>query len=455
MKYLFFFLTGLCPAWLFAQSVTGNWQGNLNLPNGILLPLVFHIEQSADSLRSTMDSPAQGAKGIPVGHTHFTNDTLQFEAHSLNIQYTGKLQNDSITGTFTQSGHAFPLVLKKSKDGNKPFYNRPQEPKPPFAYYSEDLYFKNEEQGNQLAGTLTTPEHKKDCPVVVLITGSGAQDRNEELFGHKPFLVIADYFARHGIGTLRLDDRGIGGSEKGKDGATSADFATDISSAVNYLAARGFRQIGLVGHSEGGMIAPITATKNKKVQFIISMAGPGIPIDSLMLSQLKASFKGLKNVSETDLNTSIRLAQKAYAVAKLYTGIHLKADLTDTLLQHFPQAPDMARAMAQTVSMPWFTYFIKFNPQDYIRQLKIPVLAINGSLDVQVDASENLAGWKTGLEKAGNRRTAIKELEGLNHLFQQAVTGTVAEYAQIEQTMAPEVLELMTGWILKNTVIKH
>lgn len=449
MKYLLSFLICLGSAALSAQSVAGSWLGNLNLTNGVTLPLIIHIEQSADGLRSKMDSPAQSVKGLTVTRTSFANGTLQFELQSLHIQYTGNLQGDSIAGTFTQAGQQFPLVLKKNPNGNRPFYNRPQEPKPPFAYHSEDLYFKNEQQGNRLAGTLTTPENKKDYPVVVLITGSGPQDRNEELFGHKPFLVIADYFARHGIGTLRLDDRGVGGSDKGKDGATSADFATDISSAVHYLAARGYRRIGLVGHSEGGMIAPITAAANKKVAFIVSLAGPGIAIDSLMIRQLKAT-SNTQNTPEADFNTHVQVARKAYAFAKAYTGDSLGTDLADTLLQQFPQVPDMDRAMAQTISMPWFTYFIRFNPQDYIRQLKIPVLAINGSLDVQVDAGENLAGWK-----AGNTSVEVKALEGLNHLFQRATAGAVTEYVQIEQTIAPEVLELMTNWILKNTGINH
>ncbi|MBO9594719.1 MAG: alpha/beta fold hydrolase [Niabella sp.] len=454
MKYLFSLLTCLCTAALYAQSVAGSWLGNLNLPNGIALPLVIHIEQSADSLRSKMDSPAQSVKDLPITRTSFANGILQFELQSPRIQYTGNLRGDSIAGTFTQAGQAFPLVLKKNTDEDRPFYNRPQEPKPPFAYHSEDLSFENEQQGNRLAGTLTTPENKKDYPVVILITGSGAQDRNEALFGHKPFLVIADYFARHGIGTLRLDDRGVGGSDKGKDGATSADFATDISSAVHYLAARGYQRIGLVGHSEGGMIAPITASKNKAVKFVVSMAGPGIAIDSLMLQQLKATSK-TQHIPEADLNTHIQAARKAYAFTKGYTGDNLRTVLTDTLLQYFPQVPDMVRAMAQTISTPWFTYFIRFNPQDYIRQLKIPVLAINGSLDVQVDARANLAGWEAGLKKAGNTSAEVKALKGLNHLFQQATTGAVSEYAQIEQTIAPEVLELMTNWILKNAGLNH
>ncbi len=283
MKKLFLLLL-LSVQTVFAQNIIGSWSGELNV-QGMKLPLILNISEKDGGLITTLDSPKQGAKGLPVKETRFEKSELTIEAPALGISYKGTLnKNGELEGTFSQNGMSLPLVFKKGL-AEAAELKRPQTPKPPYNYFTEDVTLKNETEGNLLAGTIAAPNDSKDIPIMVMITGSGAQNRDEELFGHKPFLVIADYLAQKGIGTFRIDDRGIGGSEKGKDEATSEDFAGDISSAVNFLAARGYKNIGLIGHSEGGMIAPMVGQINNKVKSMILMAGPGIPITELMKLQ--------------------------------------------------------------------------------------------------------------------------------------------------------------------------
>ena len=457
MKPFFTLYAMLVTLVCYSQPIVGDWKGDLDI-QGMKLPLVLHITPAGDSFTATMDSPAQGAKGIKADTTEWINGQFSLVINNIRLRYVGKLVGaDSIAGTFTQMNTSLPLGLARIKDSAF-VYNRPQTPRPKFNYKGEDVTIKNEEQGNLLAGTLTTPYHKSNFPVVVMITGSGAQDRDETLFEHKPFLVIADHLTNNGIGVLRMDDRGVGGSEKGKENATSADFATDISSAVNFLVKKGYKKIGLVGHSEGGMIAPMVAVQNKNVKFIVTMAGPGIPVDSLMLIQNREVSK-TSGVSAEKISENIAASREIFSLLKNYSGNDIKTALK-TKLKTWLDA-DTARSEDQKekfisqqivqVTSPWFLYFIKFNPDIFLSQVKVPVLAINGAKDVQVAAKENLSGIEKSLQKAGNKNFEVVELPGLNHLFQEAKTGAVSEYATIEQTISPTVLKLMTDWILKIT----
>lgn len=431
---------------LFSQNITGSWYGNLDV-QGQKLPLVFHIEQEGNYLKSTFDSPTQGAKGIPIKKTLFENNELTLNASNLGITFSGKLNAQKIEGIFSQSAMKFPLLLTRNEETK--VVNRPQTPKPPFNYNSDDVTFKNDTEGNLLAGTIAAPKNfKKNQPILVMITGSGAQDRNEEMFEHKPFLVIADDLAKKGIATLRLDDRGIGGSEKGKYGATSEDFVTDINSAVNYLVKNGYKNIGLIGHSEGGMIAPMVAGMNKNVKFLVLLAAPGIPILDLVLDQNKKLAESA-NLPQAAIDEVLAIKSKTFSYAKNYKGKDFKTDFTKYLEEHFPKMTAQEREpyVAQ-MSSEWFQYFIKFNPDDYLSKVKIPVLAVDGSLDMQVSAKENLAGIKKSLNKAGNKKFEVQEFEGLNHLFQTAKTGNPSEYGQIEETFSPKVLDKISSWIL-------
>ena len=425
---------------------------------GAKLPLIFNIHKDGNGYKSDFDSPMQGAKAIPIQKIDFQNNEITFDASNLGIKYKGKLNGDKIEGNFSQNGMNLPLNLER-KTNAEPLLNRPQTPKPPFNYNTEEVSFNNETEGNKLAGTLATPKtFSKNSPILVMITGSGAQNRDEELFGHKPFAVIADDFAKKGIATLRIDDRGIGGSEKGKTGSTSVDFAGDINAAVNFLVKKGYKNIGLIGHSEGGMIAPMVSLKNKNVKFLVLMAGPGVPTTDLLQKQ---SYDLAKAAGATDdvLKTNELINKKIYNYIISYKGKDLKSAVKAFLIEDLKklskdqitpeQIEQTAEVQAKQVSNPWFQYFIKFNPDSYLSKVKVPVLAINGGLDLQVSAKENLAGIKKSLTKAGNKNFETLEFPGMNHLFQNAKTGSVSEYGQIEETISPKVLDKMSEWILK------
>lgn len=450
---------------VFSQDISGTWYGGLDI-QGQKLPLVIHISEKNKVYSSTFDSPLQGAKGIAVEKTTFINNELILDATVVGFIYKGKLSNQKIEGNFSQNGMNLPMTLTRNEE--KTVQNRPQTPIKPYPYETTDVSFKNDIQGNLLAGTIAAPKNfDKKAPILVMITGSGAQNRDEELFGHKPFLVISDYLARKGIATLRLDDRGVGASEKGKEGATSEDFATDINSAVQYLQKNGYTNIGLIGHSEGGMIAPMVANKNKNVKFLVLLAGPGIPINELLYKQTYDIGK-ISGETEEDLKSNEIVAKKIYEFIKNYKGKNLKADLKKMIVanltilaQSQPNAEGisvaeeqaaiekMAEDQAVLVEDPWYLYFINYNPDQYLSTIKIPVLALNGSLDLQVSAKENLAGIKKSLTKAGNKKFEIVQFDDLNHLFQTAKTGNPTEYGQIEETFSPNVLEKISDWVLK------
>lgn len=456
-KLLFIIPLFLVSKMIFGQQIVGSWAGELDI-QGTKLPLIFNIKQDANTFIATFDSPAQGAKAIPIAQTTFANNELILDVKNLGIQYKGSYSNDQFSGTFAQGQMQLPLVLSRKTTadiGPK----RPQTPKAPFDYNVEEILIVNPLENNTLAGTLTTPRNKKEFPVVILITGSGQQNRDEELFYHKPFWVIANDFAKKGIGVLRLDDRGIGGSTNGNDNPTTQNFASDINAAVNYLYNKGYPKIGLIGHSEGGMIAPMVACENKKVSFIISMAGPGIAIDQLLILQAAALAKA-NGATQEEIQTNAELSQKIYEKIIRFSGTELQTELKLLLTAAIKKLPkdklppenaieQLVDSQSKQVSSPWFVYFLKWNPDAYWSKLKIPVLALNGSLDLQVTPQENLAGIKSSLEKAKNKNFELLELPHLNHLFQEAKVGSVSEYKELEQTISPSVLDTMSTWILK------
>ncbi|WP_294304116.1 alpha/beta hydrolase [uncultured Chryseobacterium sp.] len=449
IKTLFVLVSLFFTCFLQAQTIEGSWKGELDLQD-MKLPLILNVKKNGNLYSSTVDSPKQGAKDIPVDKTDFLNNELSFEQKMLGATYKGKLTNGKIEGTFSQNGMQLPLTFMPNT-GNSSALNRPQTPKPPFSYHTEDIAFQNPIDKNTLAGTIAQPENfDKNKPVLVMITGSGAQNRDEELFEHKPFAVIADDFAKKGIATLRLDDRGIGGSSKGTANDTSYSFATDINTAVDYLASKGYRNIGLLGHSEGGMIAPMVATMNKKVKFLVLMAAPGTPIEQLLIEQ---NAKGGKLMGQSDLviEQNKKANSEIYRFIKNYSGNNYNKDLQEFLNKNFADqlGENAIENIQKQTSSPWFRYFVKFNPDQYLSKIKIPVLALNGSLDFQVPAKENLDAISKSLKKAGNPDFKTQELPGLNHLFQEAKTGAFTEYADIEQTISLAAMNNMSGWILE------
>ncbi len=443
-----------------AQDITGEWNGVLSV-QGMKLRLVFHVSKTDAGYTATMDSPDQGARGIPMTSALFENNVLTLEHKLATIVYTGTFdKTDSIAGKFTQAGQSFPLTLhRKAIVFEIP--KRSQEPVPPFPYVSEEVTFVNTKENIRLAGTFTFPKEKAPLATVVLISGSGPQNRDEELMGHKPFLVLADHLTRNGIAVLRFDDRGSFASEGNFATATSNDFATDVEAAMVYLKTRkevNKGKIGLIGHSEGGLIAPMVAVRNKDVNFIVLMAGPGIPGSEILLRQ-QALIGRANGVKEDDLKASADLNTAIFKMIDEITNTDtLKTKITNYLREQSKTVAVLAATDAKKTEemiemqlaqllTPWMLNFIRYNPSPVLEEVQCPVLAINGSKDLQVPSAVNLNAIETALNKAKNKHFVIKELAGLNHLFQECNTGSPNEYAGIEQTISPSALEVIAEWI--------
>lgn len=447
---------------IFSQSIEGDWNGALNI-SGVQLRLIFHIEQSENGLKGTMDSPDQGAKGLTLNTVSFENSILKLSMKQIGMEYQGTLSGDSIIGKFSQMGTQLPLNLYR-KTIEKTTLIRPQEPKGPYDYYVEEVTFENAKDSITLAGTLTLPSKTEKSPVVVLISGSGAQNRDEELFGHKPFLVIADYLTRNGIGVLRFDDRGTGASTSNKKSPTSADLANDVEAAVSYLMTKSQidkKNIGLIGHSEGGLIAPMVAQRNKNVAFIILLAGPGLRGDKLLELQTMAVTKA-NGASDELIERMLKFNKGTYdLVLNSNDSEKLKIDLENYLQKAFKENPDFTpgfsteqlnsyiKVSVAQMTAPWMKFYIKYDPYPTLTKLKIPVLALNGAKDTQVAPKENLEAIRKAFDESGNKKLTAIELPNLNHLFQESTTGSPTEYPKIEQTFSPTALEQMNSWIHK------
>lgn len=447
---------------IYAQDITGSWYGTLNL-QGTQLRIVFNLTQTDTEYSASMDSPDQGAFGVPMTSATFEDSIVELAIPSATIQYKGTLKEDQkIVGIFKQGGLEIPLDLSR-EEAQKEEVRRPQEPTKPYPYYSEEIVFQNTEAKVSLAGTLTLPEKEGVYPVVILITGSGPQNRDEEVFGHKPFLVLSDYLTRNGIGVLRYDDRGVGESTGDFSIATSADFATDVESAIAYLKTReevAKDKIGLIGHSEGGLIAPMIASKSSDVAYIVLLAGPGMAGDQVLLSQQKLIGKSM-GISKEKLLEAQNTNREIFEIVKQSESLaQLKVDLTSFIKNQLEEnsneeVPDEMSIeeyiafQVEQVATPWMRYFIMYDSTPELEKVTCPVLALNGEKDLQVASKENLEGIKNALEKGRNQNITIKELANLNHLFQESETGTLDEYANIEETFSLVALEEISKWILK------
>jgi pimeloyl-ACP methyl ester carboxylesterase len=460
MKKLLFIFTLVFGFTLQAQEVTGDWFGLLTFPGG-KLHINLHIKKEAVGLTATMDSPDQGANALPVTTITFTNNILNFAIPSGGISYKGTLEGKTIKGTFTQNNYPIPLDFGREQP-KAVAPKRPQEPVKPYPYYEEEVSFKNDKAGITLAGTLTLPKQGgSNYPAVILVTGSGAQDRNEEILEHKPFLVLADYLTRQGIAVLRYDDRGTAKSTGDYAKATTNDFATDAEAAFKYLKTRkeiNSKKIGIAGHSEGGIVAPIVAVNNPDVAFIVLLAGTAIPGDELMVLQnyLIGKANGMPEAELTKLSTINRsiytLIKEEENTTVLKT--RLQATFNKDLKPLFISKGIPEHQVATYIDMqigditsPWYLNFIRYNPQPTLEKVKCPILAINGSKDVQVAPKANLDAIKRIAEKSGNKKVTTVELEGLNHLFQTSTTGAPTEYGEIEETFAPVALKTVGDWI--------
>jgi uncharacterized protein len=434
-----------------AAEVEGAWMGTIDA-GAIKLRVVFHITNAADGLKATMDSLDQGAMGIPVTTVTLNGASLKIEMKQIDGVYEGKVSSDkaAIDGTWTQRGMSRPLVLTRTKDAAALELKRPQNPVRPLPYREEEVSYQNKAQGDTLAGTLTIPEGQGPFTVVLLITGSGPQDRDESLMGHKPFLVLSDWLTRKGIEVLRVDDRGVGKSTGAFATATTADFATDVEAGVAFLKTRpevNPKKIGLIGHSEGGVIAPMVAERNPDVGFIVMLAGSGVPGDQILVEQrmLIAEAGGMsKDEAERDAAEEKSVLA---LVVKEKDSSDLEKDLKERLAADVKE-PELG-AQVKALTSPWFRYFLAYDPAPALRKVKCPVLALAGSKDLQVPPAQNLPAIRAALEAGGNKNFEVVELPGLNHLFQTAGTGAPSEYAKIEETISPAALEKISTWIGK------
>ena len=446
-----------------AQSrVEGTWLGALDT-GAVKLRIGLHIDRSPDgSLTGTMDSLDQGARGIRMANIRVDDSGLRFEVPQVAGAYEGRFEDGRIDGVWRQGTAALKLVF--SRVDKLPDYERPQEPKRPFPYTEEQVAYENQAGGVKLAATLTLPRGAGPFPAVVLITGSGPQDRDESLAGHRPFLVLSDYLTRRGFAVLRADDRGVGGSSGSNSASTTMDFAGDALAGVAFLKTRkeiDARRIGLVGHSEGGLIAPIAANRSTDVAFIVMMAGPGVNGEKVLLLQGELISKAMgvapeyaqRNRMLVELALKVLREEKdnAAAAKRLHEEIGRKlasypAGERDTM----KPLVGALEAQLKLMATPWFRSFIDYDPRGALVKLRVPVLAMNGELDLQVPPQQNLPAIAEALEAGGNRDYAIVKLPRLNHLFQTAKTGSPAEYGSIEETMAPGALDLIGDWIARH-----
>lgn len=446
------------------------WEGKLSLGAGLSLRIALHVgkDEKGDTI-ATFDSLDQGAKGLPVSSIAINDKTLTFELKSLGGKFEGKLNatGDEATGTWRQGAAELPLTLKKTEKLST--LKRPQTPRGPFPYRSEDVTYQNAAGGVTLAATLTLPQGAGPFPAVILISGSGAQDRDETLFEHKPFLVLADTLTRRGLAVLRVDDRGVGGSTGKIATSTSDDFAGDVLAGVAYLKSRkeiAPQAIGLLGHSEGGIIAPIVASRAPEIAFIVLLAGTGLPGDAILERQGQLILK-VNGADEETLRWQREAQKTLIAIVKSESDpkvIRAKAEeVSKQLVATMPASikpkdestdgSDAARTLAnalRSLETPWFRYFLTYDPRPTLEKVRCPVLALVGEKDLQVEPKENLAAIESAIKKGGNTDVTALEVPGVNHLFQTCETGAPGEYAAIEETIAPAALRTIGDWITRH-----
>lgn len=409
------------------KAQTGAWTGKLKV-SGVELALIFNIgEESA-----TLDVPDQGATEIPVEVSRDAVGGITLNVPAINASFKGLWAGKVIAGTFTQHGMSFPMTLTPGA----PVIRRPQTPVGPFPYATEEVTFTNGDA--VLKGTLTLPENcDRKTPVLIMVTGSGLQNRDEEMFSHKPFAVIADAFARAGIATLRYDDRGFGESTGDVVLCTTEDLKNDALAGVKLLRSR-FERVGVIGHSEGGTIALMLAGE-RQVDFAVSLAGMIVSGAETLLAQNRRAFESA-GLPESEVEAFARL------LSDTFTAIRTRAplpsaddyDITDALRKNYAAALPSFRT-------PYMEFFLGLDLSASLSGITCPVMALNGTKDTQVQCDRNIAALEAGLPS--NSRSVIRAEDGLNHLFQYCVTGEVSEYKSIEETFSPEVLSEMIAWI--------
>lgn len=467
MKYaLILALTlGLWPALLYsgeppARSLAGNWLGTLEVGT-VHLRLALDITATDAGFNGTLNSVDQGRQRIPISAIEFQQLAVHLKFNSMGAKFNGNLSADASTmeGKWDQGGQSFPLTFRRTE---KPLVlNRPQEPKRPYPYREEAVRITTRKAGLELQGTLTLPNERGPFPAVLLITGSGNHDRDESLMGHRPFLVLSDYLTRRGIAVLRVDDRGVGGSTGNKLASTDDELAEDVCDEVAWLRRRREidpKRVGLIGHSEGGLIAPLAAVGDPQIAFIVLMAGPGVPMDRLLQTQA-VDLARAGGLSEELISKSSEFSRKSFEILKDQADNALAEQALEKLrVEAFQRSTPQERkqlglsetnraGLFKVMLTPWFRHIIRCDPAVALSRTKCAVLVLNGEKDLQVSYKENLPAIEAALKVGGNKNFRTVAFPELNHLFQTCKTGLPAEYGEIEETISPSVLQTIIDWI--------
>ena len=429
-------------------QIEGYWKGQIKL-GAQELEMAFDIKATDNGFSATLDVPAQGAFDIPVDETVFQENRLNMTMSAMGATYFGMLKESRIEGEFTQHGMTFPLNLEKGSKEAKQV--RPQDPQPPFDYRIEEVSFTNEKEGNTLTGTLTIPKGKGPFPAMVLVSGSGQQNRDEELMNHRPFWVIADYCTRHGIAVLRYDDRGMGGSTGEVENATSLDFSYDTEAAFDFLRKQKHidaSRVGILGHSEGGIINFMVSARRPEVAFLVSLAGPAVNGIEVLKEQQVAILRA-SGMTEEMIAFNQNSNKQLFDIVETSNNREEADSLMRQLVKGWGYNEELTEQTVSGMTKPWMYYFLKYDPTEAIVKTNCPALLLNGSKDLQVIASQNLPAYEKIIADYGKTNLTLHELPDLNHLFQHCETGAIEEYATIDETISPEVLEMIVGFVKK------
>ena len=466
MKQILSTLLALLPFLAFSQTISGNWYGLLDAM-GTELTIVLHLSQAEDgSLNGTMDIPDQDVYGLEIDELSLEDRTFRFEMTDLGATYQGTLSSLGLKGDFSQAGFDFPLNFSKAELTRTGLKAREQDPQD-FPYQRETVSFPGGAEDVTIAGEFTWPADKTPKAALILVSGSGGQDRNCELgraINHRPFLVLSDYFTRAGYAVLRYDDRGIAESTGDYAAATTADFAKDALAAANYLRSRPElegTQVGMAGHSEGGLIAPMVAAQDPEaLDFLILLAAPALSGDSIVLEQSRR-IQQLMGAPPVLVERNLSPLRSAYQYIRNHPELDrasLDSGLVDIFIRSIDDLPiplqnsitdreGFARQQMGDLSNPWLRFFLSSNPSEYLSKVTVPVLALNGELDPQIVAQDNLRVIASSVGSNGNEAVTIVPLPGLNHLFQKATTGIPAEYGTIEETFSPTAMRIIVSWL--------
>lgn len=448
------------------QGIQGSWKGKIVIAD---LTLIFNVTSTPTGYSANFDSPDQSVKGYPCSKATFKGDSLLIEIASIKGAYKARWDGkDSLSGIYSQNGRSMIMNMKRFDPSVKlpPVAAKPQTPKPPFNYFSEEVEYDNADKSLRYGATFTRPSGNSKCPTVIIISGSGTQDRDGSMFGHKLYWVLADYLTRNGIAVLRVDDRGAGKSSLGKDinGATSLSFSYDVEASMNYLESRADvdkTQVGLIGHSEGAIIAPMVAARRKDVAFIVLWGCPAIGGEETAILQgayaLKqqniddnaiTAFNGLqKNMFDLFKQCATKEAFEPKATVAFKDWKAKQSDAVLSALKINVDAKAILKSYSSLYDTGWTGYFLRYEPATDLRKVTCPILAITGTKDTQVDAALNLPLIKATMAKTANKDLQTIALPNLNHFLQNANTGDMSEYGNIAETMSPLALKTIDDWI--------